>query len=1239
MLTESEMFAEWDKTKTLLQLIVSPLRHISEELCHEVESYILEGANPSCVVKLKGSDRIKVALGAFHQTLCNSPEALAAHEFGRARANFRTICVAPFVPEDVTVRYFRCMATAMLLPLSPSIRIASDAAWFLSLAGGPRVRPFVGGSAIEFLEGVDPRRIDGCSYSKLHELATRNGVSDLDAMIVILGLADANESASAWLDARLRMKEYLQERQPMVSRLFEGVSNLTKRTLLGNVALHGLGDTYWLTLLPAINDKSESVRAHAERALGTIPLDDFRRRLREVLPSHSDLAVAGRLVEIMVHREPVGATEFIDIVLARSPKVQLKKKLTQMALRIPSTEALLRPPPVLAELVVPIEEPLADELSASVMRRARSLLSQMQRVYDTGQRWMSLPDAGLVAEVPLEPALKLLQEFDEDGALWLVRYLNQASESEVQPASIERMQAEPAGRTLLYALAAGLYFQKTFSFSKVVRQWDLLPMSGWAWNEFVIYSGFFRWVSQRAVRNSDWRLYLRVGGEQIFQSFMRSLMVAEWRVLERLGGDKVWPLFFERSEYIERGLGLYGAANEGQGELSLEVTLQILAYFPSIPARWWPTLFEIAVGGGLRAGRLAQKVLSKVPGIQNYLYAQLDTLSRSSEVELYHWIGRAGWHDAVPLLIARSGVSSDPAVQTAILTVLMQLGADVTASLTPAVLNARAVAELPVSLPDELAWFPMSELPQLYWVEGAPVPSATGRWLVVTAFRCRVLSEPGLLPAYLACISAVSAEELGRFVLHAFVAWDTRRTDPSDAESAARQATEQQKNYIQNAKANGNTSEWITQWSEEEFYTVVYRDIASQYLGSAIACKGLLLLCSRLTGAERVRAAERYMRDHSTRRAQALAMLEMVASNLDARCIQYVLATSARHGMASVRKRATEIVDALAAERGWTSDELADRTVPDAGLSARGEIELSYGPRGFVGRLSDSLALSLYEADGKSIKSLPAPRTSDDPESVKQAKAAWKQCSLDVKSIIKVQSARLYDSLLAERVWSLSDWEESLMAHVIVSRLVQRLIWAAEVEGTRVFFRPTAEREWIDASGNLIVLPPTSLVRLAHGASMSSEERDAWRIHLKEERVSPLFEQLGAPPVDDVNGEATLLDERDGWVVDAQSLHGAFAAREFSRGPVLDAGCCDYYLREFSTHQLTASIDSPGMPSTYRTGFNIRVGVLAFWSGDKLSVGSNPVCLSDVPPVVLSECRRMYREIAEHGSPDLKPTY
>jgi hypothetical protein len=48
--------------------------------------------------------------------------------------------------------------------------------------------------------------------------------------------------------------------------------------------------------------------------------------------------------------------------------------------------------------------------------------------------------------------------------------------------------------------------------------------------------------------------------------------------------------------------------------------------------------------------------------------------------------------------------------------------------------------------------------------------------------------------------------------------------------------------------------------------------------------------------------------------------------------VQVLLSIGNRFRTASIRKRAAELVQELADRKGWTKEQLADRTIPDAGF-------------------------------------------------------------------------------------------------------------------------------------------------------------------------------------------------------------------------------------------------------------------------------------------------------------------
>src|SRR5262249_28244973 len=142
---------------------------------------------------------------------------------------------------------------------------------------------------------------------------------------------------------------------------------------------------------------------------------------------------------------------------------------------------------------------------------------------------------------------------------------------------------------------------------------------------------------------------------------------------------------------------------------------------------------------------------------------------------------------------------------------------------------------------------------------------------------------------------------------------------------------------------------------------------------------------------------------YGMRAAQCKALLQMLSWVEHPSAIQVVLSTATRFRTAGIRKVAEECVHEIAERRGWTVDELADRTIPTAGLDDAGVIDLSYGPRSFRARLDDKLSIALETAEGKSIANLPEPRSDDDDAVAKEAKQQLSRARKEVKTVVKQQ--------------------------------------------------------------------------------------------------------------------------------------------------------------------------------------------------------------------------------------------
>lgn len=92
------------------------------------------------------------------------------------------------------------------------------------------------------------------------------------------------------------------------------------------------------------------------------------------------------------------------------------------------------------------------------------------------------------------------------------------------------------------------------------------------------------------------------------------------------------------------------------------------------------------------------------------------------------------------------------------------------------------------------------------------------------------------------------------------------------------------------------------------------------------------------------------------------------------------------HGIAQkikfqgLKARAQDCIKAIARDRQLTTDQLADRIIPDCGLDAKGQRTFDFGSRQFKFLLGADLKPMLRDPQGKKIATLPKPNSKDDSE-------------------------------------------------------------------------------------------------------------------------------------------------------------------------------------------------------------------------------------------------------------------
>jgi HEAT repeat protein len=766
------------------------------------------------------------------------------------------------------------------------------------------------------------------------------------------------------------------------------------------------------------------------------------------------------------------------------------------------------------------------------------------------------------------------------------------------------------------------------------------------WSSFWFDDGFHKWLGRQPAGSVD----LRGLAELLQRSGMpiddvaHTALYQYWNqasAVDVLPADRVWPFFAEHPEYIDEGLGLIAPPQrEGRRtQLDLNATLRTLAIFPTVQARWLPRVMELALGEGKTHRAAAQKALSMLPDIGRRVIESLDATKSEVRIEAANWLAGIGYTEAVPAITKGLEKETRETVRAAYLTALEALGDDISPRLAPAILLAEAKKGLKARPPAGLAWFPLDALPACKWLDGSAVEPEIVRWWVVLACK---LKEPGgnaLLSRYMGLLDAASRQALGSLLLRQFIAQDTRHPSLDEgiahANAIAPQRYQGNQQRYQNAKAEHKQYyENDFRKTQEQVFEECKREKMGEYLGSAIGEKGILALAAHAPGHEVVTLLQQYMRDHYQRRSQIEAMLDGVATGNDPVVIQLLLGISRRYRTASVQEKARTLVQEIAERNGWTQDQLADRTIPSAGLDDTGKLELAYGERVFTVVLDAAMKPELRNPEGKVVKALPEPRQNDDPALVKEAKAQLSTSKKELKQVIDLQTARLFEAMCTGRVWPQGEWREYLHGHPVAGRLIQRLVWleldpAGQVRGS---FRPTEDGSLIDTRDDEVELAADSELRLGHASLVDEAAAAAWNKHFKDYKLAPLFAQMTRKPpavafTDDRGHAVSEIKDRQGWISDTFTLRGSFTKLGYQRAQAEDGGFFCQYTKEFSTAGVRVAIDFSGntlpeenVPAALKT--------LGFEDMKTRGYGDRALPLAKVPPVLLAEAYADYLAIA-----------
>ena len=335
-----------------------------------------------------------------------------------------------------------------------------------------------------------------------------------------------------------------------------------------------------------------------------------------------------------------------------------------------------------------------------------------------------------------------------------------------------------------------------------------------------------------------------------------------------------------------------------------------------------------------------------------------------------------------------------------------------------------------------------------------------------------------------------------------------------------------------------------------------------------------------------------------------------------------------------LQQTAQEAIERIAAGRSLSPDQLADRLVPNLGLSPDGSLKLDYGPRHFTVAFDEQLKPFVIDESGKKRKTAPKPGASDDESAAAVAYDRWSELKKAARKVAKGQIERLERAMCEDRRWSIKDFEARLAGHPLLVHLVRRLLWGVyNDEGElKAGFRVDADGSYAtitDEPFDLGALDENASIGLAHRLELADDVVAAWREQWADyELVSP-FPQLDRDIYRPSDEEKAVLELKrfEGSEVPGSRVLG-LERWGWRKGEIMDGGLFSWMLRPFGNgeHEIVLLFD-PGIPIGDPSGFEPPVlSDVVIWQAG-VQDAKPAMAFGKLPPRIFSELVRDIEEL------------
>ena len=317
------------------------------------------------------------------------------------------------------------------------------------------------------------------------------------------------------------------------------------------------------------------------------------------------------------------------------------------------------------------------------------------------------------------------------------------------------------------------------------------------------------------------------------------------------------------------------------------------------------------------------------------------------------------------------------------------------------------------------------------------------------------------------------------------------------------------------------------------------------------------------------------------------------------------------------------VFDKLAESGGMTPDELAERSIPDYGLTGIGEFRQQLGDfEAIMNVVAVGKCELAWAGKDRTQRSVPAAIKDDYADDIKSVKALIK----DVQTGCAAHSQRLEQIYLRRQSLDHDTWKEQYIDHKLIGFLARRLIWRITVKGSN-FEVIYTDNGYVTHEETLVEVPVDASIDLWHPSMSTPQEVLAWRRFLIDKEITQPFKQAHREIYLLTDAERATRDHSlrfANHILKHSQFHALATQRGWrqQRGGSWDGGSENSAFKHLPAFNMNVSFEAEGAESYdfSDTGIYecVATGALCFSDGKR----GKRVNLEDVEPLLFSEVMR-----------------